>query len=133
MIAMTKSRYVPYGFALTLKDLGFKERVLTYYDNEVPKLYNDINGCDFNTSFITCISRPTFQEAFDWFWENHGLHSNVRPFFDFDGKMFYSYEILIVKEGRYNNDYISDMVETIEKSELGCLENLIGIIALKNK
>ena len=135
MIAMTKSRYVPYGFALTLKELGFKERVLTYYENEVPKLHNDINGWDFNTSFITCVSRPTFQEAFDWFWENHELHSHVRPFFDFEGNMQYQFEILIKKDGRYNNDCISDILETIEKAEIACLEHLIliRIVALKNK
>ena len=128
---MTNNPYVPYSFALKLKELGFKERVLTYYENEVPKLHNNMSGWDFNTSFLSCVSRPTFQEVFDWFWDNHKLHSHIRPFFDFDGNMKYQYEILIVKEGRYNNDIVSDIVETINEANINLLKKLI--VEIKKK
>lgn len=128
---MTNNPYVPYSFSLKLKELGFKERVLTYYENEVPKLHNNMSGWDFNTSFLSCVSRPTFQEVFDWFWDNHKLHSHIRPFFDFDGNMKYQYEILIVKEGRYNNDIVSDIVETINEANINLLKKLI--VEIKKK
>lgn len=61
---------IPYELALRLKQINFKERVLTYYEDGVPKLYNNIMGWDFNTSFLTCVSRPTFSQAFRWIFEN---------------------------------------------------------------
>lgn len=133
MIAMTKSRYVPYGFALTLKELGFKERVLTYYENEVPKLYNDINGWDFNTSFTTCVSRPTFQEAFDWFRDFFNIEVTPVIVVQGDNKWYNISYILPDKDNRYDITNSYEKYDSHKEAEIACLENLIGIVAINNK
>jgi hypothetical protein len=117
-----EKEFVPYELALRLKELRFKGRTLTYYENGKPKLHNAIEGWDFNSSFLTCISRPTYSQAFKWFRDKHKLVFN-----------FISYSI--VKPGEYHwsitwNDEAkaTGIVKTYEEAELACLEKLIEIV-----
>ena len=68
-----KTEFVTYELAVKLKELGFKERVLTYFEDEASKLYTNLMGWDFNTSFLTCVSRPTYSQVFDWFENEHKM------------------------------------------------------------
>ena len=115
-----EKEFVPYAQSLRLKALGFKERVLTYYENGIPKLYNNITGWDFNTSFTTCISRPTFSQVFRWFREK-------------------GYDVKVLKEsaGLYFGFYWTGAAwiivgnGTYEEAELACLDKLIEIFESK--
>jgi len=124
-----KNEFVPYPLALRMKALGFKERVLTYYENEVPKLYNGISGWDFNSSFLTCCSRPTYSQAFKWFREKYGYLHHI-TYFDpvkaqIPGEADYQGLVLFPHQDVHKLAKIS--YDTYEEAELACLEKLIEI------
>ena len=133
-----ESLFVPYEIALKLKALGFDERVLTYYENGVPKLYHDVTGWDFNTSFTTCVSRPTFSQAFRWFREKHSLlheliscveNSWLITIVDLNSK-----SVNGVYMKRINLDDIDENIPTTyEEAELACLDKLIEIVESKQR
>jgi hypothetical protein len=77
-----KTEFVSYELALNLKQINFKERVLSYFEDEKPKLYHTLDGWDFNTSFLTCVSRPTYSQVFDWFEKNHKMIAIIQPIQD---------------------------------------------------
>lgn len=113
-------KYISAEIAQRLKALGFKERVLTYYENGVPKLYNNITGWDCNTSFMTCVSRPTYSEVFRWFREKYGVHSSPRKY---DETKWW------VEWGTWT----SPVFEKFEEAELSWLEKLIEIVESKSE
>jgi hypothetical protein len=116
-----QKEFVPYELAVKLKAIGFKERALTYYEDGRPKLHNDITGWDFNSSFLNCVSRPTFSQAFKWFREVHDLlgiptHSKYTIMSNkWVGQPLY---------GNYNS---------YEEAELACLQKLLEIVESKPK
>jgi hypothetical protein len=113
-----EKEFVPYELALRMKQLGFKERVLTYYEDRTPKLHNDILGWDFNTSFLNCVSRPTFSQVFRWFRKEYDLYCGfVEP------------KKMTIREDVNNCYTISS--KTDEEAELACLEKLIEIVKEK--
>lgn len=127
-----EKEFVPHPLALRMKALGFKERVLTYYENKTPKLHIHVEGWDFNTSFETCISRPTFSQAFRWFRENYNLHAE--PYIADMGAIEYCFQIRDLYSEKYVYDNFvgagssySGTFNTSEEAELACLEKLIEI------
>jgi hypothetical protein len=134
-----EKEFLPYNLALRMKTLGYKEKVLTYYENGVPKLYNDILGWDFNSSFLTCCSRPTFQSAFNWFRRKYNLNGEVKLHTGYMEDSFYKeiglpYHFVILPK------HIKDVSEitkscyqyyTYEEAEIACLEKLIEIVEQK--
>lgn len=63
---------------LALKELGFKERVIFYFEGSKNKVYsNAIFGWDFNTSFSDCCSRPSYEEAFEFFEKEFNLYVEI--------------------------------------------------------
>lgn len=143
-----EKEFIPYDRALKLKALGFVERVLTYYENGVPKLYHDVTGWDFNNSFTTCVSRPTFSQCFRWFREKYGLHGE--PIWDNDEKThwFFSitkignvdfvegrhrYETPLTEDQDFNDGYpvVLKWRKSYEEAELACLDKLIEIVEQK--
>lgn len=131
-------KYISAEIAQRLKALGFKERVLTYYENGVPKLFNDITGWDFNTSFMTCISRPTFSQAFRWFRVEHKLYAYIRPrpIDEDDTSKGYMFRLEIQKPSLIDEEWEQwgrMPYETFDEAELACLEKLISIVELKQE
>lgn len=123
---MTKE-FVPYELAVKLKALGFDEKVFSYFEKGTVKIYTkSIYGWDCNTSFVTCVSRPTFSQAFRWFREKYNLLHYIGWVF----KKFY-----IVKVINLTNNNILPHSEirftTYEEAELACLKKLIEIIENK--
>jgi hypothetical protein len=134
-----ESEFIPYNLALRMKALSYKEKVLTYYENGVPKLYNDILGWDFNSSFLTCCSRPTFQSAFNWFRKKYGLYSWIQLHNGYINDSFYpelpiTFSIMDRKTGNkyYERDIPHNyLYKTNEKAEIACLKKLIEIVEQK--
>jgi hypothetical protein len=95
-----------------------KRWVFTGYKNSVKDHNNDI------------LSAPTFSQVFRWFREKYKSHSRVDiQDVELD---WYSFEILEVRDGDYNNDLHTDMnFKSHEEAELECLKKLIEIV--KNK
>lgn len=113
--------FVTIKLAQKLKELGFKERVLTYYEDGKPKLYTaSIGGFDFNTSFLTCVSRPTYSQVFRWFRKKYDLTSDVGE--GLNPRNYYP----IVNNVSYKYDP-NMWFETYEDAESACLDQLIKI------
>jgi len=116
------SEFIPYPLALRLKALGFKERVLTYFEDDKIKLHDHISGWDFNSSFLNCVSRPTYSQAFRWFRDHHNIECTPTAVVQAE-KKWYNTSLI------YNQDIINDytLIETYEEAELACLTKLIEI------
>lgn len=131
-----EKEFVSMDLALRLKALGFKERVLTYYEDGKPKLHTAIEGWDFNSSFSTCISRPTYSQAFRWFREKYGLFAEITLWGDGLG---YTSMIKEIKQEEFIEVYQKAIVDTglpiwvYEKAEIACLIKLIEIVEFKTK
>lgn len=123
-----------YNQASALKDLGFDKRCLGYWSDwgtQEPFLLT----CELGTEKESCSIRrknflckgPTYSQAFRWFRKKYKLHSKVDiQDVELD---WYSYEILEVKEGQYNNELHLDMnFKSYEEAESACLDKLIEIV-----
>lgn len=126
-----EKEFVQYKEALALKELGFDEPILAYFVNDIGigvsfRISSEIPE-DSPKISLYYIKTPLYQQAFKWFKSKYNLHSHLKAFFDFEGNMLYMYEILIVKEGRYNNDIAGDTFNTEEEAEIACLKKLIEL------
>jgi hypothetical protein len=125
-----EKEFVPYELALELKQINFKERVLSYFEDEKPKLYHILDGWDFNTSFLTCVSRPTYSQVFDWFEKNHKMIAIIQPVDSWNNwcyevlaedimSLFYvafqSEEVEFKTKVEAQNDCILKMIQFIQK------------------
>jgi len=133
-----EKEFVSYELALKLKELGFKERCLTYYGEDKPMIYDGvtIHGWDHNTSFLNWTSRPTFSQAFRWFREKYDLHSliGIYP----NTKEWYSSYQDLNWSGKETLDFNktedrSIRFKTYEEGEIACLHKLIELVELKKE
>ena len=130
-----EKEFVSMDLALRLKALGFKERVLTYYEDGKPKLHTAIEGWDFNSSFLNCVSRPTFSQAFRWFRAKYSICVEIHETTDWEEDNE-SWSFVIFKYRLGDNDgMISSIIDydTYEEAELACLEKLIEIVESKTE
>jgi hypothetical protein len=126
-------KYVSKTIALKLKALGFKERVLTYFEDDTVKIYQFPTGWDFNTSFSNCVSRPTFSEVFDWFRQKYRLLISIEDFLDdYEAKIieWTLTEDRLVHEFPQRTDisYPNNRFDTWEDAELACLYKLFELM-----
>jgi hypothetical protein len=126
--------FIPYEQALELKQLGFDEPCLSYYEGESFSYHlASIKGDDY------IIPAPLFQQAFRWFREKYDMHYSIdKECSQHDKKWGYNWSL-------YNytgifNEYLTShpdapagewVYETHEEAELTCLKKLIEIV--KNK
>jgi len=59
--------YVTYNIALAMKELGFDEPCLGFYDS-----FNNNEAVSGLSDALN--SAPTFQQAFDWFEDKHNIY-----------------------------------------------------------
>ena len=122
--------FIPYEQALELKELGFDEDVIAYWEKN--SLLKPIPMSDFINSFpvndypkADWIAAPLYQQAFRWFREKYSINSWIinaednnnafKPFF----------------RGNNIDEHLVDFYNTYEEAELACLKKLIEIA--KNK
>jgi dolichyl-phosphate-mannose--protein O-mannosyl transferase len=150
-----ESEFVPYPLALRMKVLGYKESCLVGYELDVinddnpelifPNVIKQFNEEDeifedpvttyprLFTSTNDVVLTPTWQSAFKWFRDKHGIEGFIHK--AIEG----TYYFVIKRVG--NNE--SNMYEftkttpkqfdTYEKAEIACLEKLIEIVEQKLK
>jgi hypothetical protein len=73
-----EKHFVTYEQALALKELGFDEPCLGFYDDQ----YNKDNSFYINDSFnqnkrLIYTSAPLKSQVFEWFRKEHGLHIGI--------------------------------------------------------
>jgi hypothetical protein len=115
--------FVPYGLAVKLKALGFNEPCFGYYLEDgtwVPASYSE-KGTVYpsNTDLLPEWSAaPTYQQAFRWFREKHGLCIVIKPIDDKNLELGYN----LLKNGLMMGSYL-----TYEEAESACLIKLIEL------
>jgi hypothetical protein len=111
-----EKEFVTYEQALAVKELGFNEKCLTYYYNEIlvftpiPSLNTNSFWVGKDNNFITV---PLKQQVFRWFREKYGLDGFV--FNSGDNK--YSFNI--------SDNYFLNT--TYEEAENACIDKLIEL------
>lgn len=114
--------FIPHEQALALKELGFDELCLMWY-NKTELVFNYNKNTESWQSKNTC-SAPLYQQAFRWFRDKYNL---MIPIYKDDiGQYYFSIP---------NSDRLLDTTnycsESYEEAELECLKKLIEIV--KNK
>jgi hypothetical protein len=127
-----EKEFIPYEQALELKELGFDEPCIAFYEpnNEevmivgLSQRYNDPS-----LLYVTDFCAPLYQQSFRWFREKYGLEGVVQRAND-----FIWYKWIINRYTEDNKKYVDDWWEfkTYEESELACIKKLIEIVKLKN-
>ena len=134
-----KEEFVTYEQALALKELGFDEPCLTFWDgkNTDAFYFNNIRDASGNYVPFTTSERlnwfgaPLKQQAFRWFREKHKLHSWVQPMYE-DQNFFVFVlarpnDFIIPKDINWEGDeYLNH-----EEAENACIDMLIEIIKTK--
>jgi hypothetical protein len=114
--------FISYEQALELKQLGFDEPCLAFYNGKFLEStdYNFDNDTSKNIGL--CIVAPLYQQAFRWFREKYGLVGWVEGN---NGKRIFMYRI----ESPIDSDDQLNCYpfRTYEESELACLKKLIEI------
>jgi len=123
---------IPYEQALDLKELGFDEECLAFYNStfQTPNelLYPQYGGEVGNWNVENhLISAPLYQQAFRWFREKYG----ITVFIDYtylDGMQFGFKWVKL--NGDFGEDW-NEVLNTYEEAELACLKKLIEIVKTK--
>ena len=117
---MTKE-FLTYELTLKLKEVGFNEPCMGYYDCE-----RDLKLVPNKNKFLSCeYAAPLYQQVFKWFREKYGLEGVIQKAEDFT---WYKWKI-----NQYNENgkkQVSGCYEykTYEESDLACLNKLIEIV-----
>jgi hypothetical protein len=148
--------FIPYELALELKQLGFDEPCLAFYQveyHENSPIMVDDNDQYRITGFRTCknseipshyISCPTYSQAFRWFRYNYWYYVSISPSIDI-GNVDFTVEVSqFFQEDRYvgegdDEEYFprglelvhTERFDTYEEAELACLKKLIEIAKTK--
>ena len=130
---MIKEAYVSFEVAKLLKEKGFDEDTIGYYNSiaEIPeriKFFDSPISIYNSDGLIGCIQAPTLQMAMKWLREVHHIFIEIHASIDLNGKYHFSYSILD-KECRYiRRGFINcdrNYEQTIEAALKYILEDLI--------
>ena len=138
---MLNKEFVPYEQSLALKELGFDEPCIAFYDKL--KFFNNtklcfvsqrVNNSIFNSikNDGTLISAPLYQQAFRWFREKHGLIGQPIPLsISYPGKVTHYGWSIVSNQNSNDWENENDRFKSYEEAESACLDKLIEIV--KNK
>ena len=124
-----KKEFIPYEQALALKELGFDEPCLTWWNKKefVYPYWEREFGYNYESGIAKdCVLSPLYQQAFRWFREKYNLHYIVCKNIQIDG---YGYREVI--QIPYMEEDEKTMFKTYEEAELECLKKLIEIVKQK--
>jgi hypothetical protein len=124
-----KKEFIPYEQALVLKELGFDEPCLTWWNKKefVYPYWEREFGYNYESGIAKdCVLSPLYQQAFRWFREKYNLHYIVCKNIQIDG---YGYREVI--QIPYMEEDEKTMFKTYEEAELECLKKLIEIVKQK--
>jgi hypothetical protein len=143
-----KNEFTPYDRSLKLKQLGFEDECMAYYEISVTEVeheedgtsgpfgwkqgevsfekrffVNNLKGVDHTNDNWVCAAAPTWRSAFNWFREKYEYCSYIKE----ATKGSYRFYIEKFDEKFFN----SDIIKTYEEAELACLDKLIEIVESK--
>lgn len=120
---MKKSEFIPYEQALALKELGFNEECIKYYDYG-GKMYEALEK---NKLFIEtedeCCYAPLWQQVFRWFREKYDFRYSIGE------TNICVYHIPVTN---YHTTFMIQDCKSYEEAELQCIKAFIEIAKNKN-
>ena len=140
-----KQEFLPYELAVKLKELGFDEPCLAYYQKsavigdatilpiQIRNKASNFNDNEYSKMGVPFCSAPLYQQAFRWFREKHNLMFQI--FYLRNG----NYAVLIhrttpeymdlIDQVNPSSGCVDEVVDcySYEEAELACLEKLIEI------
>jgi hypothetical protein len=126
-----KNEFIPYEQSVKLKELGFDEPCIAFYEPgnkqvQVVGVEQRYNNPELLRMEDFCA--PLYQQAFRWFREKHGLVGIIKF-----GTNDFTYNV-------YNEDGMGLLTKeslnfnsTYEEAELACLKKLIEIVKTNEK
>ena len=115
--------FIPYKEAFELKQLGFDEPCLSYYEGESFSYHlASIKGDDY------IIPAPLFQQVFRWFRDKKLSDMCVCRYQGRDDGGVYYYYSITKDFGIEETRHFKEGFFTYEEAELECLEKLIEIV-----
>lgn len=135
-----EKEFVPFEQALQMRELGFSQPCLGYYDMRYPTKLNiekpdfleSQKKCDFifGTDTERTFLAPLWQQAFRWFAEKYDLYSFIEWNRDDAGVVEY---IFVISDP--SDDDIKEYIEiddyqgaTLDEAQLMCLKTLIELV-----
>lgn len=125
--------FIPYKQALKLKELGFDEPCLGYYTGDkmhfvLKPLMLRVNELE---SYV--VTAPLWQQAFDWFREEHNMLANI---YSNASGFLYEYHDTIGGTHRFDSEFTGDCkysgaFTSYQKAQVACLDKLIEIVEQK--
>jgi hypothetical protein len=129
-----EKEFIPYEQALALKELGFDEPCIAFYNGKF--LDFKIQGGDICPPYLStenrgeCPNAPLYQQAFRWFREKHGLYHfiglDVMNMSSLDDINKFAFKTAIFNSKM--DGYDAGNYKSFEEAELACLKKLIQIV-----
>ena len=110
-----EKEFIPYEQALALKELGFNEPCLAFYNKENKITIMGISKVRYSPKLLT----PTFSQSFRWFREKYGKLGCIKKANDRNRFIY-----LV-------NDIVFAFYDSYEEAEIECLKKLIEIVKEK--
>ncbi len=129
-----EKQFVPYELAVKLKELGFDEECISFYNqsgslnlSRIDSFNWVIRNSNSQVVKLKCVSAPLWQQAFDWFREKHGWDYLIQH------RGLISREYNLMQAGDYSKTIVSEKsYKTYEQACQACLEKLIELITIKD-
>jgi len=121
-----ENEFIPYTEALKLKELGFDEPCMAFYElnnREVMVVGVNQRYNDPSLLTITDFCAPLYQQAFRWFKEKYRLDGKPEYFLN----DWYCFIINDMKEEDTSRRLFTEF-PSYEQAELECLKKLIEIV-----
>jgi hypothetical protein len=115
-----------YPEALELKQLGFDEPCLGFYERNQELIIQECELTDFHSDSLQCVA-PTFSQAFRWFRDKYDLYCYVEPYKD------NQFDYVVVSDLFGQEDCDGELLNTYEEAELACLREMIKLVKENQK
>jgi hypothetical protein len=115
-----EKEFIPYELALELKQLGFDEPCLGFYERNQELIIQECLITDFHGDSLQCVA-PTFSQTFKWF-RKKGYRFSVIIDSPLAEEESHYIEIWFKKQFLHESHYI---YKTYEDGELDLLKKLI--------
>ena len=127
---MIEKEFVTYEQALALKDLGFDEPCIGYWNID-PQLKTPAFNMVKPFEHEWCLPAPLYQQAFRWFREKYNICSWIERLYTEESIPYYrtTQEYKKDASSKMHNVRVSlKEYTTNEEAELACLKKLIEIV-----
>jgi hypothetical protein len=127
-----KNEFVTYEQAVKLKELGFNESCLFWFDEKNITFFKEFpmeQPSNFNITHL--VSAPLKQQVFTWFREKYNLDCSIINWHNCLENWCFRIMNLVMSDNN-NLDYDSYLIEenydSYEDAELACIDKLISLI-----